>query len=268
MNRKVAGTSRREALRLQQEQAQQKKARTRRMLIVAAVVVLVALIIAIIAIIRTNQNQETTDADQRPVPHAKGDDSGVQFSDNLKDDAITLDIYYDYQCPWCAKVELAIRDIVAELEDSGEIIVNYNWLTFLEPQLNTSSAATAETQNSSTRAAVAATCADIVGRFEDFHYTIFENQPAIEGVGFTDDQLTKDFPQQIGLTGSDYDKWLTCYTDRETLDLVQTAADTNYPGRVTSTPTLMANGKTVTLTDEAVANKDTFLDLLKATANG
>ena len=67
-----------------------------------------------------------------------------------------------------------------EQAQAGKIKLVYHVKNFLDDNLR---------NDSSTRAANAAFCASDAGKFREFHNTIFPNQPANEGDGYTDAQL-------------------------------------------------------------------------------
>ena len=158
-------------------------------------------------------------------------------SANIKPDAIIVDERLDYQCPGCKQAADLWGDTFHQLAVQGDIVLRFRIRTFLDPGLH---------NDSSTRAAVAATCADVVGRFIDYHETIFANQPASEGVGYTDQQLRVDFAAQAGINGSDLTTFQHCYDTRQTLAYVQAMEQANDSG---GTPALFANSKTLPTKD-------------------
>jgi len=293
--RKVAsssttGANRRAELRAQQEAAA-RKARRNRVLIVVAAVVVVALVLGLIlwGIGRANKGQpgNTPTGTQVTPPDSNSTDLSqaawltVPGTNPVKSTALRADIHADYQCPVCKLTEDTYAQTFDALANSGDIVLNLHMRSFLDGNY--------PGQNS-TRAAVAAACVDIAdgALLSAYNNTIFANQPQ-EGVGYTDKQLTVDFPASVGLQGAALDKFNACYSGRQTQDWVTESEqnnanpvnnnaappaflygtdsklyrDPNDPNRVTyyddpskgtqvgvtGTPTMFVNGKPLTLGD-------------------
>ncbi|MCL2653459.1 MAG: DsbA family protein [Propionibacteriaceae bacterium] len=225
----TAGANRRAELRAQQEAAA-RKARRNRVIIGAAIVVVVALIVGLViwGIGRANKPASvvTPSGSQIMPPDGNSTDLSqaawitVPGTSAVKSTAVRVDIHFDYQCPWCKLVEDTYAKPLEALANSGDIVLNLHNRTFLDGNI--------PNQNS-TRAAVAAACVDYVDntKFYAYNNTVFINQPANEGDGFTDQQLTVDFPASIGLSGDAYDKFMTCYSGRQTQDWVNNVEQNN-----------------------------------------
>jgi protein-disulfide isomerase len=103
---------------------------------------------------------------------------------------VTVDAYIDFMCPFCRMFEEQNGEALDELTDRGMITLIYHPLGFLD-RLSTT--------RYSTRAAAASGCASDGGRFREYLYTLFDNQPPEGGSGLSDDDLI-----QLGLqTGLD-----------------------------------------------------------------
>jgi len=167
-------------------------------------------------------------------------------SPNVKPDAIIVDEHVDYQCPICKMMDTFTGATFRELIDSGDIIMRFHVRSFLNVNLR---------NDSSTRAASAATCADTVGDFLAYHETIFANQPEVEGTGYTDQQLRVDFPAQAGITGAGLTSFQTCYDTKETMPYVvqmETVNANEYPK--VGTPAYYVNGTQVIYTSLLLLN--------------
>ena len=86
---------------------------------------------------------------------------------------------------------------------------------------------------------------------EEYHYTVFANQPANEGDGYTDAQLL-DFGKQAGITGDAYTTFATCVTTSHLRAVgrrtpTRPSSDDGVPG----TPTAYLNGTEVPARDAA-----------------
>jgi len=138
----------------------------------------------------------------------------------VKAGALRVDIHFDYQCPYCKMLEDSYAKGFESLANSGDIVLNLHARTFLDG---------AFPGQASTRAAVAAACVDYADdtKFYAYNNTIFANQPATEGGGYTDQQLTVTFPSDVGLTGAALDKFNTCYSGRQMQSWVTNAEANN-----------------------------------------
>ena len=165
----------------------------------------------------------------------------------------TLAIWEDFQCPSCGQFERSFGAQVTKLADDGKVNLIWRPTTFLDARF----AATSPNPNSSHRAAMAWGCAIDAGKTKQFHTTVFANQPANEGDGYTDAQLTQ-FAQTAGITGDALTKFTACYTaktyDPWVTNSYQAFQDSGVPG----TPTAYLNGTEVpsaTLQDMAALEK-------------
>ena len=237
-------TDRRAKLRAAQA-AEAKRARARR--IVIAVVSLVALVAAAVAIgvfiakQNRDRNNAVTTGDptaQITPPNSSTDGASIVVNPEVTNAPITLDVHFDYQCPGCAWVEAVYQAALEELAARGDISLRFSVHTFLDVVNRAGNPA------SSTRAAIAAACADTVGRFVPYHDAIFANQPAREGDGFSDDQLRTVIAAQAGIAGADLTRFQTCYDNRQTSRFVATMSELNSQNpNITYTPTFVINGK-------------------------
>jgi protein-disulfide isomerase len=177
----------------------------------------------------------------RPLD-ANSDDSGIMLTKAPVDGAPALDIYTDFQCPACGQAETTLSTTLKEIIADGTAKVTFRSLKMLDTT-NTS-----QNSRSSTRAAVAAACADTIS--SDYYFalmeTIFQNQPEVEGDGWTDEQLGVDFPGQAGLAGEDLTKYQACYDKEQTGKFVTSVDSAATKANVRSTPTYKLNSVDVT----------------------
>jgi protein-disulfide isomerase len=149
----------------------------------------------------------------------------------------TLDIYEDPQCPICGQFEAIFGPAVTELVKNNEAKVIVHTMTFLDRNLR---------NDSSVRAANAAFCAADQGKFHDYTIAVYAAQPAREGDGWTDAQLTS-FAQSVGLAGTALDSWKTCQqavTYRAHIAALETNSERSG---VNGTPTALLNGTRMNL---------------------
>ena len=242
--------NRREQLRLQREtelKAAQRKKRLTIGLGIVGVVVAVSLIAWGVYTFK-----DKVGATNAVPPHANGDKSGIIANPGVaKSGAPLFVIYQDYQCPGCKQYHTVFGTKLREAADAGKIQLEYRTMNFLDSNLQ---------NDASTRAAVAAACADNAGVYQGYYDALYDNQPATEGAGFTADLLRTTIPTQLGLTGDKLTGFQKCYDTKATLQFIQGTNDAAGRAGITGTPVYQYNGKdiTKTLTTEA-SSIDPFL---------
>ncbi len=236
--------SRREQLRQRQLEAAKRQQRTRLIVVISAIVAIVLIGGAVWwgVAARSTSTPQASGAQITP-PNAVGDVGITVHPAGAKTPAAsapTLMEYQDYQCPICKEYYTMFGPAFNQLVSQGKIKLEYRTMTFLDTNLK---------NDASTRAAVAAACADTVGEFEKYHDVVYANQPTTEGAGFTDQQLRVTFAKDAGITGADLTKFQQCYDNKATLKFVQAVNTAAEQSGVTGTPTfkVSGNGKTVTL---------------------
>jgi protein-disulfide isomerase len=125
-------------------------------------------------------------------------------------------IYQDYQCPTCKQYHTVFGTKLREAADAGKIQLEYRTMNFLDSNLQ---------NDASTRAAVAAACADNAGVYQGYYDAVYDNQPATEGAGFSADLLRVTIPTQLGLTGDKLAGFQKCYDTQATLQFIQGTND-------------------------------------------
>jgi protein-disulfide isomerase len=210
-------------------------------IVVATVVAVVAIIAVVAGVVWSQQSQEnevTGGGNALPTGVAELGAGYPAFQDvTASAGAPTVDIYEDFQCPACAGFEAALGDTFQEQASTGKIKLVYHVKNFLDDNLR---------NDSSTRAGNAAFCASDAGKFQEFHNTIFPNQPATEGDGFTDAQL-KGFAEQAGVTGEALNTWQQCFDAGKYTDYVNSVEEQSFADGVRGTPTVKINGSDVEL---------------------
>ncbi|WP_432563260.1 DsbA family protein [Kineococcus sp. SYSU DK003] len=201
--------------------------RSRRVLLVSiAVVVVLALAAVVFVVIDRSRQDDVPLAAQAVPPSASGNGAGLVLAGTPAAGAPTVDVWLDYQCPYCARFEAAAGDAVVELASSGQATVVVHTLTFLDGNLG---------NDSSQRAAEAAAAADAQGRFAEYNQVVFANQPEQEGTGYTDAQL-RDFAEQAGVP--DLEAWQAAVDGHAYRDYVTSIADSQQEAGVQGTPTV------------------------------
>lgn len=96
---------------------------------------------------------------------------------------VTLDVYEDYLCPYCERLENRSGGDIATALNEGKVKVNYHALNILDDR--------STPPGYSTLAANAALCAVPAGIWPAYHERLFAQQPAEGGPGLTAAQLTQ-----------------------------------------------------------------------------
>lgn len=225
--------NRRAELRRQQEATARAAQRKKIVIGVVAGLCALALVIGGVALF---QNYRKAEAANRP-PNATAKADGIVVNPGkAKEGAPVVALFQDYQCPACKQFEDAYGTSLSQLAESGDIQLEYHTMTFLDTNMG---------NDASKRAGIAAACADTVGRYAAYHDTIYKNQPANEGEGYTDEQLTGDFAQQAGITGQDLTNFQACFQTRKMESWVNKTDQAAGKAGISGTPALQVNGKTV-----------------------
>lgn len=146
-----------------------------------------------------------------------------------------LAIWEDFQCPSCAALEKANGEGIVKLANEGKIQLIWRPTTFLEARL---------ANDASTRAVAAWGCAVDAGKTLEYHNVVYQNQPATEGDGYTDEQLLT-FATDAGITGPALDKFTQCVTDRTYVTWGANSYDTFLKESVPGTPAGFLNGNPI-----------------------
>jgi protein-disulfide isomerase len=165
-------------------------------------------------------------------------------------DAPILAIWEDFQCPACDAVEEANGAGITQLAEEGKVQLIYRPTTFLDANLG---------NDSSERAVAAWGCAIDAGKTKEYHNAIFNNQPEVEGTGYSDDTLI-GFASEAGITGADLDTFTTCFNDRKYLSWAANSSAIFYASGVGGTPSATING--VDVPTEILANKEALDNLV------
>jgi len=236
----------RERLRKAQAAAAKQQRLTRIIGVGAAVLVLVVIGV-FVGVLVQNQGKVAASSSITP-PNATADGKAVvQNPGKAKDGAPVVELFFDYQCPVCKQFETGYGEAITSLAASGDIQLNYRTMTFLDNNLN---------NDASVRAGVAATCADTVGKYSEFHNEIYANQPETEGAGYSDTVLRDTIPAAVGITGADLTTFQSCFDKQATKAFVTNSNDLGTQDMLSvnkqvSTPTVHVNGKDLAVNDIA-----------------
>lgn len=222
---------------------------------VIAIVLLVAVVVAVLIGNSSSSGPATGSKNAAPAGVVGGTGGGILVNAaTAKSSAPTLDIFEDFQCPSCAQLEKKLSASITSMATSGQIRLVVHTLSFLDNNLK---------NDSSTRSANAAACAADAGRFLPFHAAVFAVQPAQEGAGYTDAQLTQA-ARTAGITGTSLTTWQKCTSSGQHAQYVtdvQTAAE---KAGVFGTPTVRLNGKDISKTLQTAQAQEVLVGAVKA----
>jgi len=153
-----------------------------------------------------------------------------------KGNAPTLEIYADFQCDTCGQFEKVMGSMLATMAQAGDVKLVFHTLSFVDINLK---------NDSSSRSANAVACAADAGKFLEYHSAVFAAQPAEEGAGYTDAQLT-EFAGTSGITGEALTAWQTCETTSKYAQYVTDVQVNGEKAGVFDTPTVKLNGENIT----------------------
>jgi protein-disulfide isomerase len=199
--------------------------RSRRVVLVSIAVVVVLALIAVVVVVIQRATEDSPVAAQQVPVSAGAEGAGYVLPGTPAAGAPTVDIWLDYQCPFCKQFEAAAGDAYVALAAGGQAEVVVHTLTFLDGNLgNTASQLAAE----------GAAAADAQGKFVEYTKTVFANQPE-EGVGYTVSTL-RGLAEDAGV--SDLDAWQSAVDGHAYRDYVDSVEDSMADAGVTGTPTV------------------------------
>ena len=229
-----ASLNRREALKAQRLAEARRKKTNRIIAVIAGFVALAVLISLIVWVInRTPDTPPTTDVptgtsnDQVTPPDGDVQRAWITVPGGTpKAGALVVDVQFDYQCPYCGRIETLYAESLDALVARGDIILRNHTRIFLDG---------AHGNDSSERAAVAAACVNVADRtkYAAYHNWLLANQAA---EGYTDNQLTVEFPTAVGLAGDAYNNFSACYANRATRQFVQDVEANNIIAKSNAAP--------------------------------
>jgi protein-disulfide isomerase len=236
----MGGASRNEKRRKQQTASRklpasvQAQRRNRTPLIAVAAVLVVAVVVAV-TVWFTGRG-----SDDHVVPTYSASASGAVVT--VGTGPVVVDVYEDYLCPFCERLEQRYGNEITQALNAGQITVRYHGIAILD--------SLSDPPGYSTRAANAALCSVEAGIFPAYHAKLYDEQPAEGSAGLSDDQLVQ-FGTELGAQG-DFAQCVTAGTNRAAVAAETQAAETN-PALQTNgsfgTPTIAVGGTKVDTSD-------------------
>lgn len=221
----------------QQRELARARERRRRTLIVSAAVVGILGLAAVVGVIAANSGGKG-DKDEAAGPAVAP--SGATGKDSLTipvgaDDApSTLTVWEDFRCPVCAQFENAFRDTIHQMEQSGQLKVEYHFATLIDGNMGGSG---------SLRAANAAACAQDAGKFPAYHDVLYSNQPPEADDAFGDNGKLIELAKKVD--GLDTPAFRSCVEDGAHDSWVKKSNTAFENGGFQGTPTALLNGESI-----------------------
>jgi protein-disulfide isomerase len=172
-------------------------------------------------------SKQTESKISQAIPSAVDESNGygITFNKGLAD-VPKIDIYEDFQCPYCKQFEAANLKYIDSLINEKKAVVTYHILSFVGPE--------------SVVAANASACAADENQFLSFHGTMYANQPAAENSGEWSKERILGIAEAAGITSTSF---ADCVNNGEYLGWAQKVAEAASASKINSTPTVLLNGK-------------------------
>jgi protein-disulfide isomerase len=138
---------------------------------------------------------------------------------------VTIDIYADFQCPYCARADGVLQQLASQYIDTGKVKLVYHNFPIIGPESQT--------------AAQAAECAGDQNKFWAYANYLFTHQNGENTGAFSPDAL-KGFAAQLGLNQSAFN---SCLDSGKYSALVHQQAVEGQQRGVNVTPTFFINGQ-------------------------
>ncbi|TCL78207.1 MULTISPECIES: thioredoxin domain-containing protein [unclassified Curtobacterium] len=195
-------------------------------------------------ILFTGQSGEIVPVETKATP-----DGGTPTATEQDNSVANITVYSDYMCPYCNQFETAQMDQIEQWVKAGSATLELHPFNLLD-RVSLGS-------KYSTRSAAAAACVANYDpdAFLAYNTSLYENQPSESTKGLTNDELAS-LAKDAGatnskvtscITGQHFAGWVADATNRVMNDPIPNSS----LDKVTSTPTIIVNGKQFTgsLTD-------------------
>lgn len=159
-----------------------------------------------------------------------------------EDAPVTIIEFSDYQCPFCARAEPTIKQVLEEYGDKVRLVYRDFPLDQLHPYAR--------------KASEASHCAEEQGKFWEYHDALYEDQGSINEAGL--EQFAKDL-------GLDMDAFNSCLDSGKYADEVQKDLEDGQEYGVSGTPAFFVNGFSISGAQPFAVFKDIIdKELVKA----
>ena len=152
------------------------------------------------------------------------------------DAPVTLEVYEDFQCPFCAQYSLSTEPVlVSRYVTPGTLRIVHHDIAIL---------GRGGSEDESKLAATGATCAEREGRYWEYAHWVYNNQDGENAGGFRRERLTS-IAEAAGL---DPGAFGACLDDASAIGEVATTTTEATNLGINSTPTLYVNGTKIDTT--------------------
>jgi hypothetical protein len=227
-----------------QAKAEQKKRERKIQIIGGAVVLVIVSALIVVGVNASKKNAGGLDGNASLPKGVSSETFGVKVGTAWKlanaASIPKIELWEDFQCPACKFAEEKSGSTLTKLANAGKLRLEYRPTIFLDENLlsdNTSNG----NPNSSLEATMALGCAVDAGKAQQYHSTVFANQPQ-EGKGFSTAELNS-FAQQSGISGEKAATFNECLTSKKYKGWVENSYAKFRAAGITSTPTAVLNGK-------------------------
>lgn len=203
--------------------------------LVTAAAIIATLVLIYVVNNKPNPPLTSLTAPANPVPLSIPRDGTTL---GLASAPVTMNTWEDFQCPYCdIWTEQWEPHVITDFVAPGIVRYTFNNYAFLGD---------GHDPNESVNAAVAALCAGDQGRFWEYHDWLYTNQnPNGENKGWFVPSTLDAIALKVGLNLAPFD---TCLADPAKTGLVQAERAQGTALGVHETPTIIVDGKQVTLT--------------------
>jgi protein-disulfide isomerase len=192
--------------------------------IVWAVVLGVVAIVALIVIVNNRTNAAVAQISIDPPAPAALDKCGTATCGDANA-PVTIDVYADFQCPYCARFEPVLEQLGPNYIDTGKVKLIFHNFAFIGAE--------------SDAAAQAVMCAGDQNKFWLFANDLYQHQGAENSGVFASGNLKK----LAAAAGLDSSKFNSCLDSGKYAAAVQQQTAEGGQRQVRSTPTFFVNGQ-------------------------
>lgn len=205
-----------------EEFRQKRKAAEKRKNIVIISVIAVAAIVIIGLIIFNQNNSRVSVIAITPTPYSQVDRNSMGDPNA----PVKVDIYSDYQCPYCKKLsDELLPTLIEKYVNTGQVYLTYHSFVIIGPE--------------SINASSGAYCAADQNQFWQFHEILFANWTG-ENVGDYTSKKIKAFAESLGLDTKAFNE---CYDSGKAQQQIDADSAAGEAIPLTYTPSVLINGK-------------------------
>ena len=177
-------------------------------------------------------NRSQSDTEQATVTRpasAVGPNGGALVGD--ANAPVTITEFGDFQCPVCGQLHQLWEPTLEQLIQQGKVKFEFVGLEFLD-----------QGTTESLRSAAAAVCAADAGKFTEYYNALYNQQSRTENSGFLTNDRLQRFGSEVGITDPAFAR---CVSSGRFSGWVTKNTDTTSQKGITTTPTVLVNGKTI-----------------------